>query len=161
MVDVEIILKDSGVLEDKSPAWESGRYRVFMSRAGQLLGTEDALKKYREDQAEHYKENTGQGTWQAHHIFEDRELDYIGVRHKFPPRHQCLCVLIPAPLHYRINDFMEAHARRLSDMRELIEGYRFAHSLVDDYSGASPGDVAGELDRIIRTTLRHAGLISR
>ena len=160
MVSAETILRDSGVLEKPAPEWALGPYRVFMSRGNQLLGTYEALNWYRHQEHAHYGGRADQPFWEAHHVFEDRELDYLGVREKFPPRGQCLCVLIPKAAHMRINSVFESHTRRFRDISHILQGYRLAHSMLGDYSGSSPGTVAAELDRIVRTAFRCAGLVA-
>ena len=159
-VSVETILRASGVLEKPEPEWALGPYRVFMSRGEQLLGTYEALDSYRHQERAHYGGRADQPSWEAHHVFEDRELDYLGVRAKFPPRERCLCVLIPRAAHKRINSVFEAHTRRFRDVSGILQGYRLAHSMLGDYSGSRPGTVAAELDRIVRTAFRCAGLVA-
>ena len=80
------------------------------------------------------------------------------MRAKFPPYEQCLCVLIPKPAHSRINSVFTGHTRRFQDVEGILQGYRLAHSILGSYSGAPPGAVAAELDRIIRAAFRSAGL---
>jgi hypothetical protein len=159
-VSAETILRASGVLEKPEPEWALGSYRVFMSRGNQLLGTYEALKWYRQQEHAHYGGRADQPSWDAHHVFEDRELDYLGVRGKFPLREQCLCVLIPSAAHKRINSVFAAHTRRFRDVSGILQGYRLAHSMLGDYSGSSPGTVAAELDRIVRAAFRCAGLVA-
>ena len=160
MVSAETILRHSGVLEKPTPERAVGSYRVFMSRGNQLLGTYEALDWYRQQEHAHYGGRADQPPWAAHHVFEDRELDYLGVREKFPPWEQCLCVLIPKAAHMRINSVFGVHTRRFRDVSHILQGYRLAHSMLGDYSGSSPGTVAAELDRIVRTAFRCAGLVA-
>lgn len=133
---------------------------TYLSPANQLLGSYSSLEHYRLLESSHYGRHSAQPAWEAHHIFEDRELDYLGVRAKFPRREQCLCVLIPKPAHVRINMVFAAHTRRFQDVEGILQGYRLAHSILGNYSGASSGAVAAELDQIIRAAFRSAGLTS-
>lgn len=92
MITIDRILRESGVLSIPKPNWLADYPFVHLSKANQLLGTWDALTKYRSKNYAAYGKQSGQESWQAHHIFEDRELDYLDVREKFPPKAQCLCV---------------------------------------------------------------------
>jgi hypothetical protein len=160
MITVDRIVRDAGILDqrEKTPFWELGPQHVFVSKANQLLGTYDALTRFRSHNYKHYGATDDRRSWEAHHIFEDRELDYLAVREKFPPKNECLCVLIPRAAHQRINTIFEAHTRRFHDIQGILQGYRLAHSTLGDYSGSSAGSVAGELDKVIRTAFRLAGL---
>jgi hypothetical protein len=158
MITIDRILRESGVLSIPKPNWLADYPFVHLSKANQLLGTWDALTKYRSKNYAAYGKQSGQESWQAHHIFEDRELDYLDVREKFPPKAQCLCVLIPQPAHVRINSIFAQHTRRHVDIDGILRGYRFAHSILGDYTGAKQGLVEKELDQIIRTAFRCAGL---
>lgn len=135
-------------------------HQVYLKRAHQLLGTYDALCRYRDDNRAHYGPRPGQRAWEAHHLFEDRELDNLGVRMKFPPRGACLCVLIPDLAHKRLNSIFAAHTRSFRDVAGVLEGYRLAHSMLGDYTGAPPRAVATELDRLVLAAFRLAGLTS-
>ncbi|MBT5019565.1 MAG: hypothetical protein HON04_12575 [Planctomicrobium sp.] len=159
MVTIDAILQKSQVLSIPTPSWLGDNPSIQVSRANQLLGTWDALTKYRKKNYHNYGKQSGMESWQAHHIFEDRELDYLGVREKFPPKSECLCVLIPQPAHVRINSIFIQHTRRHRNVSGILEGYRFAHSVLGDYTGAKSDSVAQELDQIIRAAFHCAGLI--
>jgi hypothetical protein len=158
MLTVDAILAVSGLLRSCERTWSAGNHAVYLSSANQLLGSYSALERYRSLESRHYGRRGREPAWEAHHIFEDRELDYLGVRAKFPVREHCLCVLIPKPAHIRINTVFVAHTRRFQDINGILQGYRLAHSILGNYSGAPPGAVAAELDQIIRAAFRSAGL---
>lgn len=158
MITIDRILHESGVLSIPKPDWLADYPLVYASKANQLLGSWDALSKFRSRNYSDYGKQSGRESWQAHHIFEDRELDYLNIRDKFPPKENCLCVLIPQPAHARINAIFAQHTRRHVDIGGILKGYQFAHSILGDYTGAKPGLIAKELNQIIRTTFRCAGL---
>jgi hypothetical protein len=123
------------------------------------MGTWAALSRYRSWNYEIYGKTDVAPAWEAHHIFEDRELDYLQVRNLFPHKNQCLCVLIPRDAHVRINSIFIQYTRRFTDVSGIIRGYKYAHSVLGDYSGAMEGAVAEELDKVIRTSFSCAGLL--
>jgi hypothetical protein len=129
MLTVDAILAASGLLRSCERKWTIGNHTVYLSPANQLLGSYLSLERYRSHESGHYVSRGRAPAWEAHHIVEDRELDYLGVRAKFPVREQCLCVLIPKPAHIRINTVFEAHTRRFRDVTGILEGYRLAHSV--------------------------------
>ena len=158
MILVDSILQNSGVQYELAEGSTPGS-RIYLSQGNQLLGTYRSLKSFRANNYEAYGEGETQRTWEAHHIFEDRELDYLGVRKMFPNKENCLCVLIPADAHKRLNSIFASHTRRFTSISEIINGYRLAHSILGNYSGASPGVISGELDKIVRAAFRCANLL--
>ncbi|HEY3518440.1 MAG TPA: hypothetical protein VGL98_15430 [Gammaproteobacteria bacterium] len=158
MLTVDAILTAAGLLHASEKKWAAGNHVVYLSPANQLLGSYSALERYRSHESRHYGSRGREPAWEAHHIFETRELDYLGVQAKFPDRAQCLCVLIPKPAHIRINTVFAGHTRQFKDIQGILQGYRLAHSILGNYSGAPPGAVATELDQIIRAAFRSAGL---
>ena len=164
MITVEQVLHLSAVPHENAPRsgpTRGARYTdVYLSEANQLLGTYRALRRYRDDHYEFYGANRSQKTWEAHHVLEDRSLDYLQIRSKFPDKEKGLCVLIPVAAHHRINSIFIEHTRQFSDVRHVLEGYRLAHSVLGNYSGARPGAVALELDKLLRAAFRCAGLVA-
>ncbi len=160
ILDAFTHLRRANVLEKPTPLWREKSQKVYLSHAGQLLGTYNALCFFRREHPEHYMKSATRASWEAHHIFEDRELDYLGVRKSFPPREYALCVLIPRPAHQRINSLLSGYARRFKDPEAVREGYRLAHMTIGNYCGGGSIAIQRELDAIIFTAFRHAGLIA-
>lgn len=127
---------------------------VFVTNANQLVGTHAKLR-----QGALWDPNYR--GWEAHHVVEVGDLKRLGISNRFPPKSRQLCVLLPNAAHSkRINGILRSKnpPRDLPRVCDLMEAYREAYSLMDDYCGGGATWVRRELVRIVSATFKLAGL---
>jgi hypothetical protein len=126
--------------------------QVFITDGNQLVGTYNALKKFRASRPEYRG-------WDVHHIFEDQDLHRLGVDNRFPPYELQACVLIPKAAHTkRINSTLRIHnpTKLNAAASDLSRAYRDAYELIGDYCGGGKKLIQDELSRIVGAVLQLA-----
>ena len=129
--------------------WRSGPHRVYVTSAGQLVGTHAALRRF----AETYRRAGRRiyARWHSHHIVEEVHLRNLGVRHHFPSRDALPAVLLPSAGHsQRLRSLLgPADTLRLTPQQLLADHYQQAYRLLGAYTGmGSERQIAAELSAV-------------
>ena len=80
---------------DAQVFWRSknGKYTVYITPAGQLVGTYSSLKSFVRSYQQGGKRVYAR--WHAHHIIEEKHLENLGIRGHFPAYEELPNVLLP------------------------------------------------------------------
>ena len=129
--------------------WRSGPHRVYMTRAGQLVGAHAALRRF----AETYRRGGRRiyAGWHSHHIVEEVHLRNLGVRNHFPGRDALPAVLLPSAGHsQRLRSLLgPADTMRLTPQQLFADHYKQAYRLLGAYTGmGSERQITAELSAV-------------
>jgi hypothetical protein len=123
-----------------------GKYEIYETEAGQLMGTHKALTEFR-------KANPAYNGWDSHHIIEEEHLVSFFKNLVYD---DLPCVLLPKVAHAnRIRGSVAGKANQLMTEKEVIAMYKNAYEeLLDDYTDNGQSSIVSELLSVMLSMMR-------